>query len=117
MPSGGPTVKSLDDRLDDLERSFADFKGRVETVVQLAKWIAGFAATTLITSIVLALSAVWSAGNMSAKLDAQADRIKDLAAVVEKQSASIDRLSQELAAVRTTLTRIEGGMGKAKRGD
>jgi methyl-accepting chemotaxis protein len=106
MPTAGPTVKSLDERTDDLERSFTDFKDRVETMLQLAKWIAGFAATTLVTSTILALSAVWSAGSMSAKLDAHGKELDRMSATIDKQSAAIDKLAHEVTEVRLELSKI-----------
>ena len=42
MSTAAPTIRSLDARVDDLEKEFRQFIAEMRSVVTLLKWIGGF---------------------------------------------------------------------------
>jgi cell division protein FtsL len=78
MSAGAPTVRSLDARVDDLEKQFVQFKSRIELVISLLKWIGGFMVATIVTLIIQLVSISFSAGKLQEKVDAQTTAIQEL---------------------------------------
>lgn len=62
MSTGMPTVRSLDTRIDDLEKEFLTFQARIDMIISLQKWIGGFVLATLVAVAIQTFSISFAAG-------------------------------------------------------
>jgi len=83
------TVRDLDARVDDLEKSFLDLKVHMETMVMLGKWATGFAAATLVTVLIQSFSVAYSAGRLESDVSHQSTEINKL-------NDKVDRLEPKI---------------------
>ena len=106
MPAG-PTVKSLDERIDDLEQVFhseigslrldlerqvasvkeqmAEFRGRMETSLNLAKWITSFAGLVIVSLIAFGWQFSATNGRLEQKVVHLQEDIAEIKALLQKQ--------------------------------
>ena len=64
MSTGTPTVRSLDTRIDDIEKEFLTFQARIDMIISLQKWVAGFVLATLVAVVLQTLSISFAAGRL-----------------------------------------------------
>ena len=78
MSTGTPTVRSLDMRIDDLEKEFLTFPARMDRIVSLQKWVGGFVLATLVAVVIQTFSISFGAGRLQEKVDNQATAIQEM---------------------------------------
>ena len=100
MSTGTPTVRSLDTRIDDLEKEFLTFQARIDMIISLQKWIAGFVLATLVAVVIQTFSISFGAGRLQEK--------------VENQAAAAQEMKVELREVRKDLAVIRDELQKRK---
>ena len=105
MPSAGPTVKSLDERVDDLERAvhteitdlkvkLASFQSSMETSLNLAKWIGTLATGIIITLIGFGWQYSTASGELKQRVSGLEQRIEHLEQKVDTQGKQLEDLKQ-----------------------
>lgn len=100
MSTGTPTVRSLDTRIDDLEKEFLTFQARMDMIISLQKWIAGFVLATLVAVVIQTFSISFGAGRLQEK--------------VENQAAAVQEMKVELREIRKDLVVIREELQKRK---
>jgi septal ring factor EnvC (AmiA/AmiB activator) len=104
MSTGAPTVRSLDNRMDDLEREFLIFRARMDTIVSLQKWIAGFAFASMLTVIIQMFSVSFYAGNLLEKVNTQGTAVGKFQDKIETQGTAIQEIKADLREVKKEIT-------------
>lgn len=103
MSTGAPTVRSLDARVDDLEKEFRGFMAEMGLVVTLLKWLGAFSATTLLALIIALFSIFFSAGQLQQKVDYQATAMGKLEDRVGKVEDRVGKLEDKVGRVEGKL--------------
>jgi hypothetical protein len=101
MSTGTPTVRSLDTRIDDLEKEFLTFQARIDMIISLQKWLGGFVLATLVAVVIQTFSISFAAGRLQEK--------------VENQAAAIQEMKTELREIRKELGIIREQLQKPKQ--
>jgi uncharacterized coiled-coil protein SlyX len=105
-----PTVKSLEERIDDLEEKVSavhadiralavdlgSFKSRTDTVTALIKWIGVFVAGLTVTTVFNIISVAHSAGKIESNVERLREVVQRQETTAEKQSAVIHDLEKQL---------------------
>ena len=101
MSTGTPTVRSLDTRIDDLEKEFLTFQARIDMIISLQKWIGGFVLATLVAVVIQTFSISFGPGRLQEK--------------VENQATAIQEMKTELREIRKDLGFIRAELQKPKK--
>jgi cell division protein FtsX len=111
-----PTVRSLDDRIDDLEKQFIDFRARIESLLMLGKWATGFAAASFISVLLFLFSVTYSAGQLKERTDTTAAEVRELRMDVKKLSEEqqADRAEQKVIKVQLDQQKAQLDQQKAQ---
>ena len=96
MSTGTPTVRSLDTRIDDLEKEFLTFQARIDMIISLQKWIAGFVLATLVAVVIQTFSISFGAGRLQEKVENQA-------AAAQEMKVELREIRKDLAVIRDEL--------------
>ncbi len=125
MPNVGPTVRSLDERIDDLERSvhseitslklaiqehgrqsdqklndfqkeLAHFQGSIITSLNIAKWIGSVAALVIISLIGFGWQFSAANGRLEQKVSGLEQRMDKLEQRMDKLEQRMDKLEQRM---------------------
>ena len=107
MPAAGPTVKSLDERVDDLERAIhteltdlkvnlAKFQSSMETSLNLAKWIGSVAGGIIIMLIGFGWQYSTASGELKGRVTALEQRVERVEQKVDSQSKQLEEIKDIL---------------------
>ena len=143
MPNTGPTVRSLDERIDDLEHSvheeisglklaiqeqgrqsdqklndfqkeLAHFRGSVETSLRLATWIGAFAAAVICTLIGFGWQFSAANGRLEQKVSGLDDRMNKLEHQVSGLDDRMNKLEQQVGKVDERVAGMQKGIEEVK---
>ena len=96
MSTGAPTVRSLDSRIDDLEKEFPTFQARMDMIVSLQKWITGFVLATLVTVIIQTFSISFAAGRLQEKVENEATAIQEMKTELRDMRKDVGLIREDL---------------------
>ena len=104
------TVKDLDTRLDEQDKAFAEFRGKVDTVISISRWLAALAAACLIGVVSQALSVSFAAGRIEGQviqqgrsIDKLEERVGRIEKELERTAAKLDAVAENLKGLRDDL--------------
>ena len=120
------TVTSLEDRVDNLDlrlretrdilasqrTDFESFKGRIDTVVALLRWIGVFVAGLVVTILFSVFSFAQSTGRLESNIDRLKETITLQERLIGKQDTVIDGIKRQLAEISGHLRVIEERLKK-----
>jgi chromosome segregation ATPase len=128
MAAAGPTVRSLDERVEDLETSFAAIDGRlremekafvelrakIESALAFMKWLGAFAAVTFVSLLASLFLVVYSAGKFDQEVRTHGEKIQKLTADVDANTKGIQEVRAELALLRQDIGHMRQDMSEIK---
>ena len=84
-------VKPITTTVADFREEFAYFRGRVEGVLGILKWLGSFVAVSLLGCIGAVFILTWEAAKLDSRVDAYSDRMDRVEASLDRVEASIAR--------------------------
>lgn len=100
-------VVELKEKIDSGALDFASFKGKLDNTLSFLRWLGVFAASVLLTTIIIGFTLARSEGKIESDLEQQGKQIIKMDGTLEQQEKQVSRIEATLEQQGKQINKIE----------